>query len=187
MIFNVLSTFGQSGHIAFLEPSIPLSHLWTSLSPLPGSVVGWNQIQPSHRLDPYSPYSTIGELGNYGLPILAAYYSLAGAVLALLDSRARELVAHRQPLRGLPLIALGFLFPILSLQYQLRSDTRILYYGLALVGIIALLKSSARAPQKESGRDQRRNRHIVHLDSGQTHLDQARRIASPKLPGRPGR
>jgi hypothetical protein len=140
LVFNVMSTFGLSGDVAFLEPSIPLNHLQPSVSPLPGSVTGWYQIQPSHRLDPYSPYSTIGELGNYGIPILAVYYAFAGAILALLDSRARELVAHRQPLHGLALIALGLLFPILSLQYQLRSDTRILYYGLLLIGVSALLQ-----------------------------------------------
>jgi hypothetical protein len=183
LIFNVLSTFGQSGYVAFLEPSIPFSDLWPSLSPLPGSVAGWHQIEPSHRLDQYSPYSTIGELGNYGLLILAAYYSLAGAVLALLDSRARELVAHRQPLLGLPLIALGFLFPILSLQYQLRTDTRILYYGLVLVGIIAFLRRSAPTPQEEAQRDQHT---YPHLDSRQTDLEQTRRIAWPKLPRRSG-
>jgi hypothetical protein len=85
------------------------------------------------------------------------------------------------------LIALGFFFPILSLQYQLRSDTRILYYGLVLVGmvgIIALLRRSAAASQEEARRDQQA---YPHLDSRQTHLEQARRIAWPKLPRRSGR
>ena len=138
---NVLSTFGLSGDVAFLEPSIPLSHLWPSVSPLPGSVAGWHAIEPSHRLDAFSPYSTIGELGNYGLPILAVYFSVAGALLALLDSRARELIAGGQQLHGLALTALGLLFPVLSLQYQLRTDTRVLYFGLVLLGVSALLRA----------------------------------------------
>ena len=138
---NVLSTFGLSGDVAFLEPSIPLSHLWPSVRPLPGSVAGWHAIEPSHRLDAFSPYSTIGELGNYGLPILAVYFSVAGALLALLDSRARELIAGGQQLHGLALTALGLLFPVLSLQYQLRTDTRVLYFGLVLLGVSALLRA----------------------------------------------
>jgi hypothetical protein len=136
---NVLSTFGLSGDVAFLEPSIPLKDLWPSVNPLPGSVAGWYAIQPSHRVDVFSPYSTIGELGNYGLPILAGYYLLAGALLALFDVRGRALIARGQQFQGLGLIALGLLFPILSLQYQLRADTRILYYSLVLVGISSLL------------------------------------------------
>ena len=140
-VLNVMSTFGLSGDVAFSEPSIPLSHIWPSVNPLPGSLAGWYEIQPSHRLDVFTPYSAVGELGNYGFPILALYFTMAGAVLAFLETRARDLLSGGYQLSGLGVIALCLLFPVFSLQYQLRADTRILYWALLLLGVTALLRA----------------------------------------------
>lgn len=132
LLNNVLSAFQLTGRVGFRVQSLPISSLLVSLDPRPGQLAGWYDVQPLLRLNVYTPYNALGELANYGWPTLIAFFLLAGAYLGHMDRTVRHLLANGQGLAGLLLFGLACLFIILTLQYNLRSCVRILYYIVAL-------------------------------------------------------
>ncbi len=156
VVLNLFTGFGVIGKTAFDVPHIPLRDFLVSISPVPGDLSGWYKIAGQHRLNPFTPFAGLGELGNSGWPILVGYCLAAGFVLAYLDQRMRTLLGRGQQLYGLALVGLGGLFVLLSTEYNLRSATRLLYYAVALDVIVRVwlaALSPARGPAAvQSGR-----------------------------------
>ena len=136
---NVLSSFQLTGRVAFGVPPLPFSDLLISLDPRPGQLVGWYDIEPLLRLNVFTPYNALGELANYGWLVLVVFFFCTGVYLGHIDRSVRRLIAAGQALPALLLFGLACLFTITTLQYNLRSNVRILYYMVALdVAIVAL-------------------------------------------------
>jgi hypothetical protein len=130
---NLLNTFGSTGGTAWQQPALPSGDFWISVNPLPGGAAGWHGREALHRFDPNTPYSALGELGNYGIAWLCSYFLVFGGVLAAIDLRARALVWRGRALPALGIIALACLAPVVSLQYDLRTTSRVLYYTGAII------------------------------------------------------
>lgn len=129
---NVTITFPITQQIAFHAPPLPIKDFWQSVNPLPGSLIGWYDTEPNHRLNATTPYSATGELANYGSGLFISYFLVAGGVLGYADRRIRALMADGRHLWALALLATGLLFTVVSLQYNTRTGTRLLYYLLAV-------------------------------------------------------
>ena len=69
--------------------------------PLPGSLTDWYSRAPVHRLNVFTPYSLVGELGNYGLTALIGYSLATGMVLGYADRRVRQLAWPQGVISGL--------------------------------------------------------------------------------------
>jgi len=128
---TVLISYGTIGKTAYEERPIPTGDLWVALNPGPGELSGWYEIADRHRLNIYTPYPALGELGNAGTVAVVAYYAFVGVVLAYLGRRVRFYLATRRPLVPLALLGLVDLFVLYSLQYNLRSANRLLLYAIA--------------------------------------------------------
>ena len=129
---NILISFAIIGVTAYVQPTFPSHDLFVSLNPLPGGMAGWYDIADVHRLNVYTPYGAIGELGNVGPAAVVGYFVALGLVMAWLDRRVRaHLVAGRQ---GPALLVVGLvaLFCLYNQQYNLRQSTRMVYYALAI-------------------------------------------------------
>lgn len=129
---NVLVSFPISGAVAFAQPPIPLHVLGIQLSPLPGGWTDWYDWLPVLRLNFYTPYSAIGELGNYGWVVLVAVMAGVGCIAGYLDRRVRTLMGSGQQLVALALVGLVALFAVFCLQYDLRAAARMLLYAVVL-------------------------------------------------------
>ena len=127
---TALVSFGAIGETAFVEPKLPRRDLWIALNPAPGQASGWYEVADKHRLNIFTPYPALGELGNAGIRTVIVYYLFLGVFLSYLDSRIRFYLRSNRP--GIPLAILGLcgLFVLLSLQYNLRSANRLLLYAL---------------------------------------------------------
>ncbi len=139
---NLSISYPLAAQVAFAQPRLGLSDLATSLNPLPGRLTDWYQIAPRLRLNQFTPYSAVGELGNYGLPVLSAYMITVGylfGVAARLSQRARS--TWKVYLDAVVLGCAG-MFAVLSLQYNLRSVTRLPLYLLIIVAL-AIFASNA--------------------------------------------
>lgn len=137
---NVLISFGIIGTTAYVQPHFPLHDLIVSINPLPGGWAGWYQIAAVHRLNVYSPYGAVGELGNVGPVAVIGYFFVLGLLMAFLDRRVRaHLLAGRQA-PALVVIGLVGLFCLYNQQYNLRQSTRMVYYAVAVeLAVMAFL------------------------------------------------
>lgn len=145
---NVLISFAIVGDTAFTVPQIPESHLFLSIHPLPGFMTDWYSVADMHRLNSWQPYSGIGELANYGMAWFAAYFVLVGAVFSYIDLLLRRLFVEGRQLLALPLVGLSALFVVLSLQYHLRTMSRIIYY-LILFSVVLEVGRRLMPPQRD--------------------------------------
>jgi hypothetical protein len=163
---NVLISFAIIGKAALMQP-FPLHDLYVSLTPVPGSLAGWYDIAPYHRLNLYTPTAGLGELWNAGLAATAIVSAVFGAILAWLEIRAKRLLADGKQILGLILIVLGALFLPFFVQYNLRAAARMLYYALAIdiVARMFNLRSGVATANGSVTPDKRRGSSGLQYDS----------------------
>ena len=136
---NVLVSFGIIGATAYQQPAIDPSVFWISVNPAPGTLAGWYDQAESLRINVYTPYAGVGELGNYGMGYVVSYFLVAGCLLALLDRTVIRLMVRGHGVMSLALVAMAGLFLLYSVQYNLRSSSRMLIYGVILAVAISFL------------------------------------------------
>lgn len=149
---NVLVTFPITGLTAYAAPPIPLHHLLVEMNPAPGSWAGWYDISGSLRLNAYTPYSGVGELGNLGWPAVAGFWFGIGVVLQWLDGRCREMARAGMSMWAVAVVGMSGLFALSMCQYNVRNSQRNLLYTVALVAALHLW---GRRRSAEGGEDRR--------------------------------
>lgn len=132
IFLNTLSTYVNTAFPAFERAPLPLGDLWISINPLPGGTAGWYGIVSDHHVNPVTPYSALGELANYGLPVLSVYCMGMGIMLTHGSVVAKRLLEGGHRLYGIAIVGIALLVPILSLQYPIRTVSRLLYYIIAI-------------------------------------------------------
>jgi hypothetical protein len=122
-----------------------VAYVLTGINPMPGRWTDWYQNQM--RINIYMPFNAVGDLLRAGFGIAFAYFAVVGACFARIELRLR--VAGRLGPKPLVMLGLCFAFIVFSLQYPLRSATRMIYYMFALE--LAGLVISALRPKSSSG------------------------------------
>jgi hypothetical protein len=148
-INNVISGFQIVGTTAFQEPRIPGSYFWISLNPEFGNSAGWYEIAPTLRLNYFTPYGALGEVGNQGWIVALIFAFCLGLIFGVIQKIGAFLLANSR-VGGFHMVSLGitFIFIVQFTQYNLRSEVRLLYY--ALVADISLLLLISYQKRKES-------------------------------------
>ncbi|MGN6124984.1 MAG: hypothetical protein ACTHON_00315 [Humibacter sp.] len=149
---NVLIAFPISAVTALRWQPRPGDYFWISVNPLPGEDAGWYTISQSLRLNAYTPFSTVGELWNYGLGFALITWAVIGIVAVWLDHVVSDLWAARLPFVGLAVLGLSALFAIQALQYNLRSSSRMLLYAVLIAIAGQVLMRWLRAQQSAKDR-----------------------------------
>ncbi len=132
VINNVLVAFPTSGSTALIRPKIPPEYFWIEVNPLPGQLTRFYEIRHSLRFNRVTPYSAVGEVGNYGWGYVVGFWFVVGLITGYLDRRVGFYAASRHPMLGLLLLGLSIVFTVQSGQYLIRSSFRLLLYALAL-------------------------------------------------------
>jgi len=109
-------------------------YAWLGINPVPGFMTSWERAQ--ERLNASTPFSAVGDLLRVGIPVGMLYYAVAGFYFGKLNRRI--LADARIPASMIGLLALSYLFIVMTLQYPLRNATRLIYYMLALDSIVVL-------------------------------------------------
>lgn len=143
---NILVGFAIINTTAYLAPAFPTSDIWASLNPLPSSLMGWADIAPGHRLNYFTPYAGIGELGNAGWPYVLFVGAVLGVALCYLDLSVGHFIRIGQQAVALLLLCLTLVLLLFLTQYNLRAGFRMVYYGSA-VAIFARWYFSALRPR----------------------------------------
>jgi hypothetical protein len=133
--FNYLTSFGV-GLLAYsLDTAYTVNNsvvLPYSLSPLPSFLSG--SIPQPRALLGTAPYSAFSILFHSGFLIFTIYFFIAGLVFGYLH----KFFLSRNVLFWIALILIYSLFTFFSTQYDLRTATRFIYYGMFLVPLYYL-------------------------------------------------
>lgn len=115
------------------KADIPWQSMVVSLSPAPGSVVGWDRVFPTLRVHDYIPYSMLGEFASYGGPALFAAVFAWGVVVRWCIQRLHQ---PGNPFMLLFLasgVGLSLITVFNALQYNTRAVMRIVSVMVILV------------------------------------------------------
>jgi hypothetical protein len=98
------------------------------VNPIPGFLTKWESQR--YMINNFTPFSAVGDLLRAGTWVGMCYFAIIGLYFAHID---RRLTSVSKPSVSLfALMALSFIFIILTLQYPLRSSTRMIYYMLSI-------------------------------------------------------
>jgi hypothetical protein len=127
-INNILISFPITAYSAFEEAARPTAWLWLELNPLPGDMVGWYEVSRQLRLNDYTPFSSIGGLGNYGTLAVIGVGCGLGIILAYLDGRVSYYVRIGSQFIAVGIVGASGLLAVTALQYNVRSFARLVLY-----------------------------------------------------------
>jgi hypothetical protein len=127
-VYNVLFSFSLTGAVAFHATHLDWSTFALAIDPRPGSLTTWYDQSPELRINLYTPFNGLGELANHGWTYLIGSYLLIGAFFGYLQNRMTRLIDLGLPSGAILIFGLCCYFVFESLQYNLRSDVRVLYY-----------------------------------------------------------
>jgi uncharacterized membrane protein YidH (DUF202 family) len=129
-VLNYVSAFSYSLTAYILSnESVNNNLIYVSLSPLPGGMVNWVELSRQLRVNPYVPYNAISELFSFSPYLLGFYYFLIGFIFSKIHVYRNKF----NPVIYLFLQLLIIMFVVFSMQYNLRSATRIIYYCLFII------------------------------------------------------
>jgi hypothetical protein len=124
IVNNVLVTVPITIETSESSTSNALHYLLVGLDPRPGIWTSWYHDDP--LINDFTPYNAIGDLLRAGTWVAILYYVFVGVYFASVEARLRSGggISPGQLLS----IGLSIGFIIFSLQYPLRSATRMIYY-----------------------------------------------------------
>jgi hypothetical protein len=137
LALNILTSFSYS-LTAYLSANIEYTYEYfiVSINPALGSMVGWDELSTNLRVNKYVPYNGLSELTAIGFGAMFSYFFIAGFLLKFMEIRMSQI--------GLIGYAFTFcicaLFSVEILQYNLRSSTRTLYYGIFIFIVFLFYK-----------------------------------------------
>jgi hypothetical protein len=123
----------------------------TSINPLPSVLTDFAEID--YLLNTFTPVNALGDLIRSGKLLSSAYFFCAGFYIASLEANLRSV--RGSSLIRLAQVGLVLMFALATLQYPLRTGTRLLYYAIFIdVGLVTyeFLKLKRRIPTA-SGQD----------------------------------
>jgi hypothetical protein len=132
---NLLLGVPLSLYVGLQAPEIPREALWVSVNPLPGGFTNWEELAPQLRFNAYEPFTGLGELANHGLVPLVVYMLVLGFVFEALENIALRPSPRVAGLLAGTIFGIAGIVLIRTTQYNLRTDTRLVYYAVALVMI----------------------------------------------------
>ena len=127
LVFGVFATYKT---LILNTPNY--DYLFTSLNPSPGFLTDWYSIYKDLRINPYAPFTSIGEIFSY--PFFAfLFYFFLGLFFAYAEKMIQYLLLNGKFLTGFTLFLLVCAFIPYSFEYNLRSATRYIYYALIFI------------------------------------------------------
>ncbi len=134
------SSFAITGFSGVIANKLPLKYFLIEINPLPGSLTGWYEIASILRYNYYTPYTSIGELHNYGPHILVLFFIVIGNLFS--NSKVFQNTGSWSTYNLKQNVNSGslLLFSLIAIQYNLRSSLRILYLCILLNLLISTLE-----------------------------------------------
>ncbi|WP_426369758.1 hypothetical protein [Pseudocolwellia sp. HL-MZ7] len=134
---NYLTSFSiYASAITLHEHEFNIQSFLVSINPLPSQYLNIENMVDTQKLNSYAPFPAIGMLTLGGPSLVFIYYYLS----ALIWSYFGLFLASRSKILAIATLMLFILFCFLSLQYNLRSVTRLLYYLILISFILKFIR-----------------------------------------------
>lgn len=141
LLNNLFFSFPLTGHVVSTE-LILFDSIKTSFNPLPGEWTDWYLLSEKLKVNQYTPFNSPGELVGYSIFIAILFYFLLGFYFARIDRKITVLMLNKRVFLSFLFIGLTTLYSISSLQYNLRSGVRLLYYIIFVESAVYLISYS---------------------------------------------
>lgn len=129
LVFGVFATFKT-----LVKYPVNYDYLYTSLNPSPGFLTDWYSIYKKLRINPYAPFTGIGEIFSY--PTIAFFfYFIVGMFFAYSERIIQKFFLNKKIVVGFILFLLTSAFIPYSFEYNLRSCVRFIYYAMIFIFI----------------------------------------------------
>lgn len=125
--FSTLVTY------SFFDAS--LSDFLISINPLPSFILDVSAVVDKHKITVFAPYSALGTLGILGFTYVFAYYFAVGLIFGC----CKNYFPMRFTSASFIVFVVFILFSVTSLQYQLRTATRFVYYAMFVFFIFKIV------------------------------------------------
>lgn len=119
--FSFFSTLITS---SFFE--VKLIEFFISINPLPSNIIDVSSVTENHKITVFAPYSALGTLSALGIAYVSVYYFFVGLVFSF----CKSYFPVRFSMASSIIFIFFMLFSMLTLQYQLRTATRFVYYAM---------------------------------------------------------
>lgn len=137
LAINYLTSFSvYASSITLNEHQFNLNSLLASINPLPSKFIDIAAMVESQKLNQYAPFPAIGFLSLGGPSFVFFYYFISATIW----STSGLFIASRSKVLAITVLVLFIMFCFLSLQYNLRSVTRLLYYIIIISVFLKLIK-----------------------------------------------
>lgn len=136
---NIFSSYSLVHQIYDYRFTYNISYYFVSINPMPGFLTNWYVIAPELRLNKYTPFNTIGELFLYGDLIAFFTTFLFGFFFGLLDLAYLKIRLFAKNGTHIFFIAIPIVMAITSMQYNLRTTCRFVYYLIILSVLLNFL------------------------------------------------
>lgn len=111
------------------------NYLLTSFNPLPGGMTDWYLIYKKLRINPYAPFTAIGEI--FSFPYIAAvFYFFLGFYFSHSEKKIFYYLNGKKFIGAFILFLLTCAFIPYSFEYNLRSSVRFIYYSIIFMIIM---------------------------------------------------
>lgn len=117
---------------------VSISDFLISINPLPSTIVDVSTVVEKHKITAVAPYSALGTLGVLGFTYVSLYYFSAGFIFGF----CKNYFPVRFSLASSFIFLFFVLFAVTTLQYQLRSATRLVYYTMLCFLVFKIISSS---------------------------------------------
>ena len=112
----------------FSAPPIPKEYFWLSIDPRFGEMTNWYQINSELSINSSTPFSSVGELLNYGYYYSLPFMFCLGLIFGHIDKKYNFYFKTDNKLMVAVTLFLTIYAAISFLQYNLRSSIRLFYY-----------------------------------------------------------
>lgn len=134
LVFGIFATYKT-----LIENPVEYNYLYTSLNPSPGFMTDWYIIYEELRINPYAPFTAIGEIFTY--PNIAFFfYFFVGIFFSYCEGVILRLLSNNKIISGFILFIITVAFIPYSFEYNLRSTVRFIYYSTFVIIIIKTFK-----------------------------------------------
>jgi len=134
---SILIAFPLTGYVGSGH-RLSFDYFLTAANPLPGPWTNWHAIQGRLLVNSFTPYNGLGELMNYGATVGVTCYLLLGMYFSHFDRQIRRWMTQGRALPGLVLYGFTPLLVLMSLEYNLRSSFRLVYYSVSFEAALIL-------------------------------------------------
>jgi len=149
-VLKYIFLFGYAaGTYAMVNFTPPVDSVYYAFNPLLGSMIGYNDISPSLRINEFCPFPGISELAMHSWTYVYLLFAMLAIYFNYIDRRYIQLKHFLSDAFASILLLITAVVSLYLVQYNLRTSIRFLYF-MALLSELGVLMINIKKALKET-------------------------------------